>query len=66
MERRKLGLSFKLQAVNVIQERGMTVALAARYMGRCCRRWAKEERMPQGFKAEDRWRLRRRTRPTSS
>jgi transposase len=33
MERRKLTREFKVEAVKLIQERGMTVAKATRYVG---------------------------------
>ena len=46
MERRKFTREFKLEAVKLIQERGVTVAQAARDLGvhaTVLRRWVREE-----------------------
>jgi transposase len=54
MERRKFTREFKLEAVKLIQERGVTVAQAARDLGvhaTVLRRWVREEKAdpPQAF-----------------
>jgi len=59
MERRKFTREFKLEAVNLITERGVTVAQAARELGvhgTVLRRWVKESAAdpPQAFPGQGR------------
>ena len=59
MERRKFTREFKLEAVKLIQERGVTVAQAARDLGvqgSVLRRWVQEcaADSPQPFQARGR------------